>query len=589
MVGVTVHPPPRLFGRTGELEILGRVIANVRSGQSAVLVVRGEPGIGKTKLLRQLIAEASGFRVARVAGVESEMELPFAGLYQLCAPMLGRLGSLAEPQRRGLSVAFGRSSGDSPDRFLVALAALSLMAETSEKRPMLCVVDDAQWLDQASAQVLGFVGRRLLAESIALVFAARTPVTSPDHLAGLPELRLGGLDEEPARALLATVTSGPLDESVRGRIIEETHGNPLALLELYGGLGAAGLAGGFALPYAGDLPRRIEDQYVRRLGELPDEAQRLVLLAAADPVGDSALILRAAQVLGLDITAMNLAAEAGLLDIGANVRFRHPLVRSAAYRAAAVKDRRAAHAALAAATDPEVDPDRRAWHRAHATGGTDEAVAGELINSASRALRRGGVAAAAAFWERAVALTPDPEQRATRALDAAEAKYAAGDFEAAQALLVTAELGPPGELAEARVQRMRAQIAFALRRGGDAPPLMLQAAQRLQSLDAELARQTYLEALVAAIYAGRLAPGQDERQVARAARSATLRPSGSEPLPGSQLLIHGLAVRLADGYLAAAPTLKEALRRYRAQPLVLDWLSVSYNMVAMDLWDDEAW
>jgi DNA-binding CsgD family transcriptional regulator len=590
MAGVTVHPPPRLFGRTGELEMLGRLIANARIGQSAVLVVRGEPGIGKTELLRHLIAQASGFGVARVAGVESEMELPFAGLHQLCAPMLDRLGSLAEPQRRGLSVAFGLASGESPDRFLVALATLSLMAEAAEEQPILCVVDDAQWLDQASAQVLGFVGRRLLAEPVALVFAVRTPAPgdpSADHLAGLPELRLGGLDEQSARALLATVISGPLDESVRARILEETHGHPLALLELYRGRSAADLAGGFALPDAGDLPRRIEDQYAARLRELPAGVQRLVLLAAADPVGDPALIFRAAQVLGLDTGAVNLAAASDLLEFGANVRFRHPLVRSAAYRAAAAADRRAVHAALAAVTDPLADPDRRAWHLAHATAGPDEAVAEELISSASRAMRRGGVAAAAAFWERAVALTPDAGERTSRALTAAEAKYAAGDFEAAQALLVTAEVGPHGELDEARVQRMRAQVAFALRRGGDAPPLMLRAAQRLQSLDAELARQTYLEALVAAIYAGRLAHGQDAKQVARAARSATLPPSG--PLPHSQLLIHGLAVRLADGYVAAAPTLKEALRQYRAQPHELDWLSVSYNIVAMDLWDDEAW
>ena len=320
------------------------------------------------------------------------------------------------------------------------------------------------------------------------------------------------------------------------------------------------------------------------------EVQRLVLLAAADPVGDPALILRAAQVCGLDTGIMNLAAAADLLEFGANVvRFRHPLVRSAAYRAATADDRRAVHEALAEVTDPLADPDRRAWHRAHATAGPDEAVAGELISSASRAMRRGGVAAAAAFWERAVALTPDPGQRASRALTAAEVKYAAGDFEAAQALLVTAEAGPPGELGEARAQRMRAQVAFALRRGGDAPPLMLQAAQRLESLDADLARQTYLEALVAAIYAGRLAQGQDARQVARAARSATRQPSGPEPLPHSQLLIGGLAVRLADGYVAAAPALKEALRRYRAEPLELDWLSFSYDIVAMDMWDDEAW
>src|ERR1700733_9464406 len=375
-------PPSRLFGRTAELEILRRLIADARRGRSAVLVMRGEPGIGKTELLRHLIAEVPGFGVARVAGVESEVVLPFAGLHQLCAPMLGRLGSLAEPQRRALSVAFGLASGDSPDRLMVALAVLSLIAEISEKRPMLCVVDDTQWLDQASAQVLGFVARRLLAESIALVFAVRTPdpgAAAPDHLAGLPELRLGGLDEQSARALLATVISGPLDESVRARILEETHGHPLALLELYRGRSPADLAGGFALPDAGDLPRRIEDQEAARLGELPGEMQRLVLLAAADPVGDPALIFRAARVLGLDTGAVNLAATADLLEFRANVRFRHPLVRSAAYRAAAADDRRAVHAALAAVTDPLADPDRRAWHLAHATAGPDEAGAEALI------------------------------------------------------------------------------------------------------------------------------------------------------------------------------------------------------------------
>jgi DNA-binding CsgD family transcriptional regulator len=575
-----------LRGRGSECAAVDGLLDGVRGGRSAVLVMRGEPGIGKTALLRYLVGEASGFRVVRCVGVESEMELAFAGLHELCAPMLGRLRVLAEPQRRALSVAFGLASGDNLDRFLVALAVLSLLADTAEEQPLLCVVDDAQWLDQASAQVLGFVGRRLLAESIALVFATRTPVMSPDHLAGLPELWLGGLDEESARAVLATVISGRLDESVRDRIIEETRGNPLALLELGRGLGAAGFAGGFALPDTRDLPARIEEQYLQRLDGLPREAQRLVLIAAADPLGDSALLFRAAQILSLDIGAVRLAAGAGLLDIGTKVRFRHPLVRSAAYRAASVEARRATHGALAAATDPQVDPDRRAWHRAHATAGPDEAVAEELINSADRARRRGGVAAAAAFWERAVALTPDPGQRASRALAAAEAKYAAGDFEVAQALLVAADVGPLGELGHAQVQRMRAQVAFALRRGSDAPPLLLRAAQRLQTLDAELAQQTYLEALVAAIYAGRLAHGDDVLKIARAARSA---PSGPEPLAHSQLLLRGLAVRLIDGYLAAAPTLKEALRQYRAQLQELDWLCIAYNLVAMDLWDDDAW
>ena len=576
-------PVPPLLGRLREQETLRQLLASARGGQSAVLVVRGEAGIGKTALLRYLTGQAPDFTVARAVGVESEMELAFAGLHQLCVPMLGRLGSLAAPQRRALSVAFGLAAGDNPDRFLVALAALSLMAETSEERPLLCVVDDAQWLDQASAQVLGFVGRRLLAEPVALVFAARTP-SSLDHLAGLPGLRLDGLANGPARALLATVTSGPLDDSVRARIIEETRGNPLALLELNRGFGAAELAGGFALPDAGDLPRRIEDQYIERLGALPPEARRMILLAAADPVGDAALVFRAARLLGLDAAAADPAVAAGLLSVGARVRFRHPLVRSAVYRAAAAGDRRAAHEALAAATDPGTDPDRRAWHRAHATAGPDETVAGELIGSAARALRRGGVAAAAAFWERAVVLTPDPGERATRALEAARAKYAAGDFEAAQALLAAAEVGPLSELNHALVQRMRAQVVFALRRGSDAPPLLLRAARRLEDLDAGLARQTYLEALVAAIYAGRLADGQDVLELARAAGASSAGEGSAE-----DGLLRGLAVRLADGYTAAAPLLSEALRRYRAGPQELDWRCVAYSLVAMDLWDDRAW
>ena len=600
------EPAPALLGRPGEQETLRRLVANVRGGQSAVLVLRGEAGIGKTELLRYLIRAATGFTVARAVGVESEMELAFAGLHQLCGPMLGRLRSLAAPQRRALSVAFGLAAGDNPDRFLVALAALSLMAETSEKRPLLCVVDDAQWLDRASAQVLGFVGRRLLAESVALVFAVRQPDA---ELAGLPELEVGGLRDDHARALLATVIPGRLDEGVSARIIEETRGNPLALLELYRHLGPAELAGGFALPDTGDLPRRIEDQYIERLGEFPPGTQRMILLAAADPAGDTALVFRAARLLGLGPDAVNPAVAAGLLSVGAHVRFRHPLVRSAVYRAATARDRRAAHDALAAATDPGTDPDRRAWHRAHATAGPDETVAGELIGSAGRALRRGGVAAAAAFWERAVVLTPDPGERAARALEASGAKYQAGDFEAAQALLAAAEVGPLSELNHALVRRMRAQVAFALRRGSDAPPLLLRAAQRLEELDAELARQTYTEALVAAVYAGRLAHEEDVLEIARAAAAlpteegpASEGPAGKGPAsegpggkgpagegPAGDGLLRGLAVRLADGYTAAAPLLSEALRRYCAQPQELDWLCVAGAMVAMDLWDDQAW
>ena len=573
-----------LHGRRNECAALDGLLARVRGGRSGVLVLRGEAGIGKTALLGYLTERAAGFSVARCMGVESEMELAFTGLHDLCTPMLSYLDALDEPQREALSVALGLAAGEPPESFLVALAALNLLAQAAEERPLLCIVDDVQWLDQATAQVLGFVARRLLAEPVGLVFAARTTTTSAaeDPLAGLPDLRLSGLDEPSARALLASVTTGRIDESVRRRIVEEAHGNPLALREL----GVVDFAGGFAMPDSVSVPRRIEDQYLTRLRGLPRVTQRLLLVAAADPVGDRVLLARAAHALDLDVGALELAVDAGLLGSGAAVRFRHPLLRSAVYRAAGVEERRAVHAALAEATDPQSDPDRRAWHRAYAAEAADEEVAAELIGSADRAQRRGGVAAAAAFWERAVALTPDPVQRAKRALEAAEAKYAAGDFVAAQKLLAAADIGTCDQLGHARVELMRARIAFKLNRGADAPPLLLHAAQRLQPLDAELARQTHLEALLAAIYVGRLADGCGLAEVAREAKSVPLDP---EPLPHPQLLLRGLAVRALDGYVAAAPLRKEALRQYLAQPRELDVLCHPYCFVAAELWDEEAW
>ncbi|HEY2173479.1 MAG TPA: LuxR C-terminal-related transcriptional regulator [Mycobacteriales bacterium] len=574
-----------LLGRRAECEVLDGMLAAARHQHSATLVIRGEAGLGKSALLDYAVRSAPDLKLVRTAGVESESELAFAALHQLCRPMLDLLHGLPSPQRGALMVAFGLEDGPAPDGLLVALATLGLLAETAAEQPVLCVVDDAHWLDHASAQALGFVGRRLLAEPTALIFAARASFSGPDHLAGLPELRLRGLDDEHAKVILASATPGLLDERVRSRIIQETHGNPLALLELGRGLGAAELAGGFGIPIAADLPTWIETEYVERLSQLPDEAQRLILIAAAEPMGDSTLILRAAQGLGIDISAVRAASQSGLLEMGATARFRHPLVRSAVYRAAPPEVRRAVHQALAAATDQGADPDHHAWHRAHAAGGPDEEVATELIDSASRALGRGGVAAAAAFWERAVALTPDPKQRATRALDAAEAHYAAGDFEATQRLLAIAQIGPPDDLRDAGVERMRAQIAFALRRGRDAPLLLLRAAQRLETLDADAARRAYLEALVASVYAGRLANEEDVAAVALAAKTA---PPGTDPSAHPELLIRGLATRLTDGYAPAAPMLKDALRLYRALPQQLDWMCVAYNLVAMDLWDDEA-
>ena len=582
---MAVQRPPAFLGRSGEREVLDRLLETARGGQSAVLVIRGEAGIGKTALVRYAAREAAGFRLAQIAVVEAEMELPFAGLHRLCAPMLDKLDALPDPQQNALGVSFGLASGDAPDRFLVALAALTLFAEVAGQRPLLCVVDDAQWLDGATSQVLGFIARRLLAESVALVFTVREP-SNDRELADLPELSLGGMQDDDARALLAAVIPGRIDDRVRDRLVAETRGNPLALVELTRGRSAGELAGGFALPGTGTLPSHIEDHFRQRIAALPEATQRLMLLAAADPVGDATLLWRAAATLGVERQAAEAAAGKQLLEIGAQVRFRHPLVRSAAYRAATATDRRVVHGALATATDLETDPDRRAWHRAHAAIAPDEEVARELIDSASRAQGRGGIGAAAAFLERAVTFTPNPVERASRALTAAQMKLEAGDLSAAASLLAAAHAGPLDELGQARGQRVHAQIAFDARRGSDAPPLLMQTAQRLEPLDAELARETHLKALVAAIYASRLATDPSPADVARAALSA---PLGPEPLPGRQRLLLGLATRLTDGYVAAAPTLTAALQAYLAEERHLDWSWVAYCLAAMDLWDDDAW
>jgi DNA-binding CsgD family transcriptional regulator len=582
---VAVQRPPAFLGRSGERDVLDRLLETARGGQSAVLLIRGEAGIGKTALVRYAARQAAGFRVAQIAGVEAEMELPFAGLHRLCAPMLAQLDALPDPQQNALRVSFGLSSGDAPDRFLVALAALTLFAEVAGERPLLCLVDDAQWLDAATSQVLGFIARRLLAESVAIVFTVREP-SDERELGDLPKLSLRGLRDDDARVLLSSVIPGRLDDRVRDRLVAETRGNPLALVELPRGRSTGELAGGFVLPGTGTLPSQIEDHFRQRIAALPESTQRLMLLAAADPVGDATLLWRAAATLGVERQAAEPAAGEQLLEIGAQVRFRHPLVRSAAYRAAPATDRRAVHDALAAATDPETDPDRRAWHRAHAAIAPDEEVAGELIDSASRAKGRGGIAAAAAFLERAVTFTPDPGERASRALTAAQMKLEAGDLSAAGSLLAAADAGPLEELGQAGAQRVHAQIAFDMRRGSDAPPLLLRTAQRLESLDVELARETHLKALVAVIYAARFATDPAPADVARAALSA---PLGPEPLPGRQLLLLGLATRLTDGYAAAAPTLTAALRTYLAEERHLDWSWVAYSLAALDLWDDDAW
>ena len=568
-------------GRTRERERLDAVLAHARAGQSAVLLLRGEPGIGKTALLRYAARQASGMRTAEIDGVQAEMELPFAGIHQLCAPHLDGLQQLAEPQQNALRVAMGVLSGDPPDRFLVAVAVLNLLAETAEERPLLCLVDDAHWLDAASVQALGFVARRLLAEPVAMILSLRDP-TATRALDGLPQLMLDGLDEPDARALLSRVVPGRLDDRVRDRIIAETAGNPLALMELSQRMSPAERAGGFAPPAAGDLPSRLEARYLRRVAELPEATQRLVLLAAAEPLGDATLLWRAAERLCTDVGALGPATEAGLLDIDDRVRFRHPLVRSAIYRAASLDERRRVHDALAEVSDPELAADRRAWHRALAAAGPDETVAANLERSAGRAQSRGGLAAAAALLERATVLTAEPTLRVRRALAAAQASFRSGAFDAALALLATAQAEGFDEFQSAEADLLRGLVAFASGRVGDAPPLLLKAARALEPFDPQLARETYLTAWSAASVA---AQHEALQNICRAVQAL---PPRLEPRRPLDLLLDGLALLTDGGHAAATPTLQEASKALAALPTdeVLRWGWVA--MAASNaVWDND--
>jgi DNA-binding CsgD family transcriptional regulator/tetratricopeptide (TPR) repeat protein len=580
------HIPQRgLLGRHSESTTLDRLLDVVRAGESRALVIRGDPGVGKTALLEYVVQRATGCRVAQAMGVQAEMELAFAGLHQLCAPMLDRLERLPDPQRAALASAFGLTAGHAPDGFLVGLAVLSLLAEVSEERPLVCLIDDAQWLDHASAQALAFVARRLVAESVGVIFAVRTG--GGEALTGLPELVVGGLSDRDARTLLAI--RGPWDERVRDRIVAEARGNPLALLELPRAITPAELAGGFGRPYAPGLAGRIEESFRRRLDPLPAETRCLVLIAAAEPVGDPVLLWRAAEHLGIGADAATPATAGGLFELGARVRFRHPLVRSAIYSAASQEERRTVHRALAEATDPDVDPDRRAWHRAHAAPGPDEDVASEVERSADRAQARGGLAAAAAFLERATELTLEPARRAQRALAAAQASYQAGAPDAALALLATAQAGPLDELQRARVDLLRGQIAFVVSRGRDATPILLKAAKQLEPLDLALARETYLDALWAAlIFGGPVADGGGLLEVAMAARGAP----APEPTRAADLLLDGLAALFTEGRAAAAPMLKRAVSAFRGDDVGMGegvrWLWFACH-IAITLWDEESW
>jgi DNA-binding CsgD family transcriptional regulator len=582
--GASLDVQMGLRGRPAECALLSDLLGAIRRGEGRSLVLTGEPGIGKTALLEHLVDSASDMTILRAAGVESEMELAFAGLHQLFLPLQDRFDLVPAPQLEALETVFGLRSGAAPDRLLVGLAVLSLLSAVAVALPLLCVVDDAQWLDRGSALTLGIVARRLVAERIGIVFATREP---SDELRPLPALEVRGLRNEDARALLGSAVAFALDGQVRDQIIAETRGNPLALLELPRGLTQPQLAGGFRMTDAVMLPTRIEESYLRRVESLSDDAGRLLLLAAAEPSGDPLLLWRAGTRLGIDPTVADELEEHELLTVGDRVMFRHPLVRSAVYTSAGSVQRRAAHRALAEATDKDADPDRRAWHLAAATAGPDEEIAAELEYSAGRAQARGGFSAAAVFRERALAMTADPARHSGRALAAAETCLEAGLFDAARGLLTRAEAGAMNDLQRAQAELLDGQIAFFSMSRSDALPLLMTAARHLERVDARLARDTYLDAWGAALFAGRLGTSGALLEVSQAARSAP-RPDG--PARPSDLLLDSLATLITDGHEAATPLLEEATRTFAQESTIeasrrWGWLTVTPTYA---LWDERS-
>lgn len=570
----------RLVGRGSECVALDRMTAAVRAGESRVLVVHGAPGAGKSALLGYLESSATDMRVLRAVGVESEMELAFATLHQLCVPLLDRVEELPAPQREALETVFGIRAGTPPERFLVALAMLSLLSEVSETGPVLCVIDDAQWMDQASAQVLGFVARRLLAESVALVFGARGRIRD---LLGLPELEVVGLGKADAHTLLEAATHTRLDQHIRDRIVAEAGGNPLALLELPRDRSVTELAGAFGLPRLDTLPTRIEQSFLTRIEKLAEPSRLLLLIAAAEPVGDPALVWRAAEQLGVTSAAALDDETEGLLSFDIRVTFRHPLVRSAVYRAAGEEDRRAVHLALAEVTDPLADPDRRAWHLASAAAEPDEDVASELELSAGRAQARGGLASAAAFLQRSVALTSSTARRAERAVAAADASVRAGDLDAARRLVDIAELDEPDEWLRARAQLVRGRIAHAAGFNKEAPPMLLAAARRLEPFDTDLARETYLLAWGAAAWGA--ADAESLATISGAIRELPPRTGSPRPI---DLVLEACALLVTEGRGTAVTTLRRAMTALVDLPVpdLLKWGWAACGL-SPAVWDEQ--
>jgi DNA-binding CsgD family transcriptional regulator len=576
----------QLLGRRAECDFLDAALADALDGRSRVVVLRGEAGIGKSALLEHLTDRLEGWRVARAVGVEAELELAYSGLHQICSPMLDELERLPGPQREALASVFGLSTGAAPNRFLVGLATLTLFAEIAEERPLACLVDDAHWLDHASEQILAFVARRLLAERVVIVCTARTDVDDNRAFAGLPELPIGGLDDSDARSLLLSNMPGPIDAAVCQQIITESHGNPLALIELTRVANVGEFAGGFGTPASDGVTGTIERAYVQRIDALPAQARLLLVLAAAEPLGDRSLLDRAAEILGIELDELAPAVDAGLVSVGARVEFAHPLARSAAYRSAGFEDRSRIHAALAEATDPRSDPDRRAWHHARATPGPDEAIARELVESAARARRRGGVGAAAAFFKRAVELTQDPSLRAERAVTAAQLSFQAGAFDRALDAVAIAEAGELDEFGQAQADLVRAHVRLVRGYGDDAAPLLMRAAKRLEPFDAELAQGAYLAAYGSATAAAHLGQDGNLLELCHAIEELPFPEGAGDP---ARLLLEGLARMHTDDSTVAMPILKRAATAVAELPAddVLRWGWLA-PMASQAAWDSDA-
>ena len=580
--------PDVLVGRSGACGALDELVEAIRHGLSRSLVILGDPGIGKTRLLEYAAQAAGGVRTVRIAGLESELRLGFAALHRMLVPFLDRVGLLPAPQRAALDSAFGLAAGPPADRFLVSMSVLTLVAEIAAEQPLIWLVDDAHWVDRESLGVFGFVGRRLQADSTGLLFCAREASPGLAALDGLPTLRLSGLEPAAARTLLAATVSEPLNARVAARIIDETGGNPLALRELAMHLTPDQLAGRSPLPPRLPVGRLLQGHFLGQARMLPPATGTWLLLASAASGDDPAALWRAAALLGLEPDVADPAVAQDIVSVDPRVAFRHPLIRSAVYDGARPGDRRRVHEALASIAGQDGNPDEAAWHRAAATVVPDEDVAAALERSAARAERRGGYVAQATFLARAAELTPDPRDRAVRLLTAAQAHLVAGDGALAEAML---DVAAP-RLAEAGLhvaaQRLRASIAVFFSRHKDAPGLLLDSVAAVDPPDAPLIRAMLFEALQAALVARQYTVGTTPVEVARAALQAPRDPALDATATG--LLLDGFATRIAVGYPEAVPLLRAAVEAFstsdQATPAGIP-ATILVQFAADDLWDDQ--